>query len=56
MASYTIKATITVSGSQIRSKKDVREALQVMLNDYEDNNEDAADIVIGLDSVAKDSF
>ena len=56
MASYTVKATITVSGDGIRSKQDVKNALFVMLNDYADMNEDAADVGIHLETVARNSF
>lgn len=53
MATYTIKATITVSG--VRSRSDAVNELQVMLDDYHDNNPGRKEITIGLDKVNKEN-
>ena len=46
MATYTFDARITVEGNDVRTPYDAPRELQVMLNDYEDNNPDSADIII----------
>ena len=54
MATFTIQATITIDGKHIKSRKGAVNELQVMLNDYEDNNsESGADISINIKSVTE---
>ena len=55
MATFQVKATITVEGDNVRSKADVKRELQVMLDDYFDNNStDYADIVISIENIVKE--
>lgn len=57
MATFTIQATITIDGKHIKSRKDAVNELQVMLNDYEDNNsESGTGISIQVDSVTKEKY
>lgn len=52
MAAYEITATIRVY--DVRSKRDAINELQVMLNDYEDNNsENGKEITIDIVSTKK---
>lgn len=51
MANYVFKGTITVYDA--RSKASAINALQVMLNDYDDMNPDGKEIVIQWDKVEK---
>jgi hypothetical protein len=51
MAAYVFTGTITVS--DVRSKQDAINALQIALDDYDDMNPDAATIVIHWDDVKR---
>ena len=48
MPTYKIKCTVTVEDAA--SKEEAIQELQVMLNDYEDNNSDAKEISIHIDN------
>ena len=54
MATYVFTGTITIDGSRIRSRKDAITELQIMIDDYANNNPvTAADISIHWDKVEK---
>lgn len=46
MASYTFSCLVTVTGDEIKTENDALLDIQIMVNDYEDNNPDRADINI----------
>lgn len=54
MAKYVFTGTITVEGSSIRSKNDAIDALQIMLDDFDDcNSEMDASVTIHWDNVKR---
>jgi hypothetical protein len=56
MARYQITSIITVDGDNIHSKADAKREVQVMLNDYEDNNgSSAANITIYIQKIAREN-
>lgn len=46
MAKFIIKATITIDGSEIKTKHDALDELQVLLGCYEDMSSDDTEITI----------
>ena len=55
MSTYKILAVITIEGGRIRSKKDAVNELQVMIDDYADNNsESGAEIEISIENITKE--
>lgn len=50
-----VEGTITVEGEDVKRRQDAINALQTMLNDYDDMNEDNTSVVIHWDSVSEES-
>lgn len=56
MSKYKVLAVLTIDGRRIRSTKSAINELQVMLDDYADNNsESGAEIEISIKTIQKDN-
>lgn len=54
MATYKIKATLTVRGKNIRSRSNATDELQVMLGCYDDMNDEDSSVCIHIEDVRRE--
>ena len=56
MAKFVFTGTITVEGSDVKTQKDAKTALQIMLDDFDDMNSDMdASVCISWTKIEKES-